>query len=150
MIKSDLVERIAAQNPHLYKRDVENLVDAILGGIAGALCRGDRVKLSHFGTRQASSTGLQNCERGAHYPFPNFALSPTSLLGEWIKRADGLAALRIPNAENDLSTLTSEVVREYENLEDRAPVEDGCAQCTGGALPHKRTCAYHLAKQVAA
>jgi integration host factor subunit beta len=50
MIKSDLVERIAAQNPHLYKRDVENLVDAILGGIAGALCRKDRVELRRFGT----------------------------------------------------------------------------------------------------
>jgi integration host factor subunit beta len=49
MIKSDLVDRIAAQNPHLYKRDVENLVDAILGGIAKALCRRDRVELRGFG-----------------------------------------------------------------------------------------------------
>ena len=49
MIKSDLVDRIAAQNPHLYKRDVENLVDAILGGIAKALCRRDRVELRRFG-----------------------------------------------------------------------------------------------------
>jgi integration host factor subunit beta len=49
MIKSDLVDRIAAQNPHLYKRDVENLVDAILGGIVKALCRRDRVELRGFG-----------------------------------------------------------------------------------------------------
>jgi integration host factor subunit beta len=50
MLKSDLVDRIAAQNPYLYKRDVENAVDVILDEIAGALYRGDRVKLSRFGT----------------------------------------------------------------------------------------------------
>jgi hypothetical protein len=49
---------------------------------------------------------------------------------------------------DSLLALAREVVREYENLEDRAPVEDDCIQCTGGALPHKRTCAYHLAKRV--
>ena len=31
MIKSELVQRISAQNPHLYQRDVENIVNAILG-----------------------------------------------------------------------------------------------------------------------
>ena len=30
MIKSELVQRIATQNPHLYQRDVENIVNAIL------------------------------------------------------------------------------------------------------------------------
>jgi len=49
MIKSDLVGRIAAQNPHLYRHDVENVVNAILGEIAGALCRRDRVELRRFG-----------------------------------------------------------------------------------------------------
>jgi integration host factor subunit beta len=60
MIKSDLVDGIAARNPHLYKRDVEYLVDAILDGIARALCRRERVELRGFGvfslrTRQARS-----------------------------------------------------------------------------------------------
>ena len=28
MIKSELIKRIAAQNPHLYERDVEKIVNA--------------------------------------------------------------------------------------------------------------------------
>ncbi len=49
MIKSELVQRIAAQNPHLYQRDVENIVNAILNEITAALARGDRVELRGFG-----------------------------------------------------------------------------------------------------
>ncbi|RUP11432.1 MAG: integration host factor subunit beta, partial [Methylobacterium sp.] len=37
MIKSELVLRIAEQNPHLYQRDVEILVNAILDTISDAL-----------------------------------------------------------------------------------------------------------------
>jgi integration host factor subunit beta len=50
MIKSELVRRIFDQNPHLYQRDVENIVDAILGEIIKALARGDRVEIRGFGT----------------------------------------------------------------------------------------------------
>ncbi|MFT0891263.1 integration host factor subunit beta [Pseudochelatococcus sp. G4_1912] len=49
MIKSELVLRIAEQNPHLYQRDVENIVNAILEEITRALTRGDRVELRGFG-----------------------------------------------------------------------------------------------------
>jgi integration host factor subunit beta len=49
MIKSELVTKIAEQNPHLYQRDVENIVNAILDTIADALARGDRVELRGFG-----------------------------------------------------------------------------------------------------
>ena len=49
MIKSELVQRLAARNPHLYQRDVENIVDAILGEITDALARFDRVELLGFG-----------------------------------------------------------------------------------------------------
>ncbi len=49
MIKSELVLKIAEQNPHLYQRDVENLVNAILDEIVEALGRGDRVELRGFG-----------------------------------------------------------------------------------------------------
>lgn len=49
MIKSELVMRIAEQNPHLYQRDVENIVNAILEEITRALARGDRVELRGFG-----------------------------------------------------------------------------------------------------
>jgi integration host factor subunit beta len=50
MIKSGLVRRIVDQNPHLYERDVENIVNAILGEIIAALARGDRVEIRGFGT----------------------------------------------------------------------------------------------------
>ena len=49
MIKSELVQRISEQNPHLYQRDVENIVNAILGEIIAAMARGDRVELRGFG-----------------------------------------------------------------------------------------------------
>ena len=49
MIKSELVQRISTQNPHLYQRDVENIVNAILNEIIAAMARGDRVELRGFG-----------------------------------------------------------------------------------------------------
>ncbi|MBY0362333.1 MAG: integration host factor subunit beta [Phreatobacter sp.] len=49
MIKSKLILRIAAQNPHLYERDVEAVANAILGRISDALVAGDRVELRGFG-----------------------------------------------------------------------------------------------------
>ncbi|MBY0298546.1 MAG: integration host factor subunit beta [Methylobacterium sp.] len=61
MIKSELVLRIAEQNPHLYQRDVENIVNAILDTIADALARGDRVELRGFG---AFSVKRREARRG--------------------------------------------------------------------------------------
>jgi len=49
MVKSELIQRIAAQNPHLYQRDIEKVVDAILHEMVDALRRGDRVELRGFG-----------------------------------------------------------------------------------------------------
>ncbi|MGQ3675957.1 integration host factor subunit beta [Xanthobacter sp. TB0139] len=49
MIKSELVQKIAEANPHLYQRDVENIVNAILEQIVSALEKGDRVELRGFG-----------------------------------------------------------------------------------------------------
>jgi integration host factor subunit beta len=49
MIKSELILRIAEQNPHLYNRDVETVVNAILDEIKAALVRRDRVELRGFG-----------------------------------------------------------------------------------------------------
>ena len=45
MIRSELVLRLAALNPHLYQKDCEAVVDAILGRIADALACGDRVEI---------------------------------------------------------------------------------------------------------
>lgn len=49
MIKSELVQRVADQNRHLYHRDVENIVNAILDEIVKALANEDRVELRGFG-----------------------------------------------------------------------------------------------------
>ena len=59
MVKSELIQRIAAQNPHLYQRDIEKVVNAIFDEVVKALRRGDRVELRGFG---AFSVKL----RGAH------------------------------------------------------------------------------------
>jgi len=55
MIKSELVQIIADRNPHLYQRDVENIVNAILEEIGEALSRGDRVELRGFGAFSVKS-----------------------------------------------------------------------------------------------
>ncbi len=49
MIKSELVQKIADNNPHLFQRDVENIVNAILDEITQALANGNRVELRGFG-----------------------------------------------------------------------------------------------------
>lgn len=49
MIKSELIQRIAIDNPHLYQRDVERIINTIFGEISDALCKGDRVELRGFG-----------------------------------------------------------------------------------------------------
>jgi integration host factor subunit beta len=49
VIRSELVQRIAAENPHLYHRDVEKILDVILDSIVDALARGERVELRGFG-----------------------------------------------------------------------------------------------------
>lgn len=49
MTKSELIQRLADMNPHLYLRDVEKIVDTIFDEITNALARGDRVELRGFG-----------------------------------------------------------------------------------------------------
>jgi integration host factor subunit beta len=46
MIKSELVQFIADKNPHLFQRDVENIV---FEEISNALSDGNRVELRGFG-----------------------------------------------------------------------------------------------------
>ncbi|MFY9833094.1 MAG: integration host factor subunit beta [Methylocystis sp.] len=61
MIKSELIQRIATRNEHLYHRDVETIVSTILDEITAALARGDRVELRGFGAfsvkRREARTG---------------------------------------------------------------------------------------------
>jgi integration host factor subunit beta len=61
MIKSELRKRIASQNPHLYDRDIEKVVNAILNEMIEALRRGDRVELRGFG---AFSAKLREAHQG--------------------------------------------------------------------------------------
>ena len=61
MIKSELIQKIADRNPHLYLRDVEKIVNAILDEVTAALTRGDRVELRGFG---AFSVKHRNARQG--------------------------------------------------------------------------------------
>ena len=49
MIKSELVQFIADKNPHLFQRDVENIVNCVFDEISAALSEGNRVELRGFG-----------------------------------------------------------------------------------------------------
>ena len=49
MTKSELIERIAAKNPHLTIKDVENIVSVIFESITDSLAKGDRVEFRGFG-----------------------------------------------------------------------------------------------------
>lgn len=49
MIKSELIQKVATANPHLYQRDVERIVNVIFDEIVASLARGDRVELRGFG-----------------------------------------------------------------------------------------------------
>ena len=49
MIRSELIQKIADDNPHLYQRDVERIVNTIFEEIIEAMARGDRAELRGFG-----------------------------------------------------------------------------------------------------
>lgn len=49
MIRSELVQKVADANPHLFQRDVELIVSTIFDEIIEAMARGDRVELRGFG-----------------------------------------------------------------------------------------------------
>jgi integration host factor subunit beta len=71
VIKSELVQRMASRNPHLYQRDIENIIDAILGEITNALARGERVELRGFGafsTKQRRARTGRNPRTGDKVP----------------------------------------------------------------------------------
>lgn len=49
MIKSELIQILAEENPHLFAKDVERMVNVVFDEITDALCVGDRVELRGFG-----------------------------------------------------------------------------------------------------
>ena len=68
MTKSELIQRLAEANPHLFQRDVERIVSTVFEEITLALARGDRVELRGFGAfsakQRAARTG-RNPRTGA-------------------------------------------------------------------------------------
>ena len=49
LIKSQLVQNITDQNPHLYIKDVERIINSIFSEITKSLAEGRRVELRGFG-----------------------------------------------------------------------------------------------------
>ncbi len=73
MIKSELIQRIAEENPHLFQRDVEKIVSTIFDEIGAALARGDRVELRGFGAFSVKSREARigrNPRTGEAVPVP--------------------------------------------------------------------------------
>ena len=79
MIRSELIQKLADENPHLFQRDVERIVNTIFDEITETMARGDRVELRGFGAfsvkKRASRIG-RNPRTGAsvsvaekHVPF---------------------------------------------------------------------------------
>ena len=79
MIRSELIQKIADENPHLYQRDVEKIVNTIFEEITDAMSNGDRVELRGFGafsvkkrdqrTGRNPRTGESVEVEGKHVPF---------------------------------------------------------------------------------
>lgn len=49
MTKSELVKKLVDKNPTLKEREIEDLVNLVLGEISQTLAAGDRVELRGFG-----------------------------------------------------------------------------------------------------
>ncbi len=49
MIRSELIQKIADENLHLYKPDVEQVVKTIFDEMVDAMAKGNRVELRGFG-----------------------------------------------------------------------------------------------------
>jgi integration host factor subunit beta len=49
VIKSELIDRLATENPHLTHAEVERVVNIVLGRMTDALSDGGRVELRGFG-----------------------------------------------------------------------------------------------------
>jgi integration host factor subunit beta len=79
MIKSELIAALAAENPHLTQKDVEQVVSVILESVASALETGGRVELRGFGAFSVRSrparpgrnpkTGAPVEVKAKHVPF---------------------------------------------------------------------------------
>jgi integration host factor subunit beta len=79
MIKSELIAKLAEENPHLTQRDIERVVGVVLERMIQALEQGGRVELRGFGALSVRSrdaragrnprTGEPVSVRAKHVPF---------------------------------------------------------------------------------
>jgi integration host factor subunit beta len=79
MIRSELVQKLMDENPHLSQGDVERVISTIFEEIITTMANGDRVELRGFGAfsvKQRSSRQGRNPRTGAavsveekHVPF---------------------------------------------------------------------------------
>ena len=60
MIRSELLQLLADENPHLFRRDVERIVDTVFQEIIEAMARGDRVELRGFGAFSVKKRDARN------------------------------------------------------------------------------------------
>ena len=49
LTRSEIVGTLAKNNPHLLRKDIEKIVETVLGSISTALEKGNRVELRSFG-----------------------------------------------------------------------------------------------------
>ena len=89
MLRSELIARLAEENPNLKAREIEKIVDVIFDEIAAALERGDRVELRGFGAfsvrKREARTG-RNPRTGAAIKI-KAAKSPKFRAGKALKDA---------------------------------------------------------------
>jgi integration host factor subunit beta len=55
MIRSELIQKISEENPHLVQQDVARIVNTIFSEITEALASGNRVELRGFGAFSVKS-----------------------------------------------------------------------------------------------
>ena len=89
MIKSELIEKLAEQNPHLYEQDAADIVNAILDTITTALERGERVELRGFGVftaKRRSARPGRNPRSGAAVAVPEKVVPTFKMSREMLRR----------------------------------------------------------------
>ena len=57
MIRSELVQKLMDENPHLSQRDVERVISTIFEEIITTMANGDRVELRGFGAFSVKNRG---------------------------------------------------------------------------------------------
>ena len=65
MIKSELIAKLATENPHLTQKDVERVISVILDEMIDALVGGGRDELGAFSVRARPARAGRNPRTGA-------------------------------------------------------------------------------------